>query len=132
MTNELITKAKECKSVEELLELAKENNIEMTAEEAEAKFAELNNDGELSDDEIENAAGGACGYTSVSIDGKYYKLIDDRTDSCNKFTCRACGRGRGKHTAGCDITEGLGDVCLCCIHSAGHQLTGSYCKVNYK
>ncbi len=64
MTNEMIEKAKECKSAEELLALAKENGIEMTAEEAAEKFTALNNMGELSDDELENAAGGGC-----TIDG---------------------------------------------------------------
>ncbi len=61
MTNELLQKAKECKSAEELLALAKENGIEMTDEEAEKKFAQLNNEGELSDDELSGAAGGGCG-----------------------------------------------------------------------
>ncbi len=61
MTPEMIAKAKECKSAEELLALAKENNIEMSAEEAAEKYALLHNDGELSDDELDSAAGGGCG-----------------------------------------------------------------------
>ncbi len=62
MTNELIQKAKECKTAEELLALAKENGVEMTAEQAAQKFAALQNEGELADDELENASGGGC-YT---------------------------------------------------------------------
>ncbi len=134
LTPELIEKAKGVKSAEELLTLAKENNVEMTAKEAAGFFAKLNPTmGELSDDELDAVAGGGCGgYASASIDGHYYKLVNDRTDSCSRFACRACGRGRGNHAAGCDITEGLGDVCMCCIHNGGHQLIGDYCKLQYK
>ncbi len=60
MTNELIEKAKECKSADELLALAKENGIEMTAEEAEKRYAQLSGDGEISDEELENTSGGSC------------------------------------------------------------------------
>ncbi len=60
MTNELMQKAKACKSAEELLALAKENDYSMTEEEAERIFAELHSEGELSDDELDGAAGGSC------------------------------------------------------------------------
>ena len=57
-SNELIEKAKQSKSAEELLAMAKAENIEMTAEEAEKYFAELHKTGELSDEELDNVAGG--------------------------------------------------------------------------
>ncbi len=60
MTNEMIKKAKACESPEELLSLAKENGIEMSAEEATETFAQLRGEGELSDDELDGAAGGGC------------------------------------------------------------------------
>lgn len=136
MNEELIKKAKDVRSVEDLLALAKEENIALTKEQAKEYFAKLQPPmGELSDDELDAVAGGGCGssgYASASIDGHYYKLVNDRTDSCSRFTCRACGGGRGNHAAGCDMTEGLGDVCMCCIHNAGHQLIGDYCKLQYK
>ena len=48
---EMIERAKVAKSAEELLEIAKANNIEMTADEAATYFAQLNpKSGELSDD----------------------------------------------------------------------------------
>ncbi len=40
--------------------LAKENGIEMTAEEAAEKYAQLHNEGELSDDKLDGASGGGC------------------------------------------------------------------------
>ena len=51
-------KAKTAKSMQELLEMAKAENIELSAEEAEKAFEKLNKSGELSDDELDNVAGG--------------------------------------------------------------------------
>ena len=58
MNKELIAKAKEAKSVEELLVLARENNIELTEEQAKECYDRLQGTGELSDDELANVAGG--------------------------------------------------------------------------
>lgn len=60
LTPELIEKAKQAKSPEELLALAKENGIELTEDEAKAYFERLNQSGELSDEELDNVAGGGC------------------------------------------------------------------------
>ena len=60
-SNEMIEKAKKAKSAEELLAMAKAENIEISAEEAAKAFAELNKTGELSDEELDNVAGGGCG-----------------------------------------------------------------------
>ena len=57
-TNEQLTKAKQAKSAEELLAMAKESRIEMTAEEAAKYFAVLNKKSELSGDELVTVAGG--------------------------------------------------------------------------
>ncbi len=84
MTNEMINKAKECKSAEELLALAKENGYEMTAEEAAEKFAVLNNVGEMSDEELENAAGGSC-------HAKGGRMIVTVGYKCDHWTCEKCG-----------------------------------------
>lgn len=134
MNEELIKKAKNAQSVEDLLLLAKKENIELTEEQAREYFSKLHPSmGELSDDELDSVSGGGCGgYASASLNGHYYKLVNDRTDSCNKFVCRACGGGRGNHAAWCDLTEGLGDVCMCCNYNGGHQLIGDYCMLQYK
>ena len=63
ISKELLEKAKTAKSAEELLEMAKAENIEISAEEAAKAFAELNKTGELSDDELDNVAGGCEGRT---------------------------------------------------------------------
>ena len=59
-TNEIIEKGKTAKSAEELLAMAKAENIELSAEQAAKAFAELNRTGELSDEELDNVSGG-CG-----------------------------------------------------------------------
>lgn len=58
LTREMMEKAKTAKSMQELLEMAKAENIELSAEEAEKAFAELHKTGELSDDELDNVSGG--------------------------------------------------------------------------
>lgn len=57
-SKELIEKAKTAKTAEELLAMAKAENIEMTAEEAAKVFAQLHKTGELSDEELDNVSGG--------------------------------------------------------------------------
>lgn len=61
MNKELFAKAKEAKTPEELMALAKENNMEMTKECAKAYFEKLHpQSGEISDDELDNVSGGGC------------------------------------------------------------------------
>ena len=59
-TAELIEKAKAAKSAEELLALAKENNVELTEQEAKTYFEQLSANGALSDEELDLIAGGGC------------------------------------------------------------------------
>ena len=59
-TQEQLAKAKAAKSAEELIALAKENGVELTEDEAKKYFAELNKEGALADDELDNVSGG-CG-----------------------------------------------------------------------
>ena len=60
VSKELLEKAKTAKKAEELIEMAKAENIELSAEQAAKAFAELNKTGGLSDEELDNVAGG-CG-----------------------------------------------------------------------
>ena len=89
---ELFEKAKGAKSAEELVSLAKENGMELTEEEAAAYFAQLNKSGELSDEELDNVAGGGC----HKKDGR---LIVTVWTSCDEFVCVKCGqKNRGDHS----------------------------------
>lgn len=78
MTEELLKKAFEAKSPEELLKLARENGVlEITEENAKAYFDAINQGGEVAEDELEGAVGG-CGGGPLAR-GK---------------TCPLCGSGR--------------------------------------
>ena len=59
LTKEMIEKAMQCKSAEELMELARSEGIEITKDEAEAYFAELA-DVELNTEQLQKIAGGVC------------------------------------------------------------------------
>lgn len=76
-SRELIEKAMTAGSAQELFELAKAENIEMTEIQAERAYDELNRVGELADEELDNVAGG-CGDpgSSGSGDTPKYKVGD--------------------------------------------------------
>lgn len=73
LTKELIEKAKTAKSAEELLEMAKAENIELSKEEASKVYAELHKTGELSDEELDNVAGG-CGSDDQNGDSAQFSV----------------------------------------------------------
>lgn len=84
LNKELLAKAKEAKTPEELLALAKENGIEMTAEEAQKIFAQLHSQsGELSDDELDNVAGGGCHNGG--------RLVVSAMHYCDEWRCKDDG-----------------------------------------
>lgn len=115
LTPELIEKARAAKNAEELLTLAKENNVEMTEESAKAYFEQLHPaSGELSDDELNDVSGGGC-HTS---DGR---LVVTVGHICGYWQCKNCsdhGYGFGDrnnmdvHT--CPDMCGGGKVFACC------------------
>ena len=99
-----LIKAKECKTVEELLAYANEIGYKLTEEEAKMYFNELHKEGELSDEELSNVAGG-----SFCVDGTFYSedpdhwhnMIVTAFDSCQFWysedgesdsgICSSCG-----------------------------------------
>ena len=87
-TTKLIEKSKAAKSTEELLALAKENNVELTEEEAKTYFEQLNASGAVSDDELEAVAGGgSCPVIEESIPhGTHVRVVNGDTCSNCKGT----------------------------------------------
>ena len=59
LTKEQIEKAMQCKTADELMELAKTGGYEITKDEAEAYMAELA-DCELAGEQLTKVAGGGC------------------------------------------------------------------------
>ena len=59
ITKEMLAKAMQCKSADELIALAKTAGYELTKEEAESYMTELS-DFELDDTALKNTAGGKC------------------------------------------------------------------------
>ena len=57
MENDIFEKLKEAKSAEELVEIAKANGAEITAEDAQTLFSQISG-GEISDEELEEISGG--------------------------------------------------------------------------
>ena len=95
MNNELIAKAKEAKTAEELMALAKESGEEITEESAKAYFDLLNpKTGELSDEELDNVAGGGCysdgGRLKTTSGYKCKHYADGQSTYGIKGTCCRC------------------------------------------
>ena len=59
ITKEMLEKATQCETAEELIALAKTEDIEITKEEAEAYLAEMDNM-ELDQQALDQVAGGMC------------------------------------------------------------------------
>lgn len=86
-TKEMIEKGKTANTVEEFKELAKQDEWDMTVEEANAYFEEVQkyktqSTGELSDDELDDVSGGGC------YKGK--RLVVTTMHSCMEWSCK-CG-----------------------------------------
>ena len=91
---EMIEKAKAARSAEELLALAKENNVEMTADEAKTYFAQLNpTSGELDDDDLDAVSGGGDACKRMSVLYKTVRVTSGQT-------CSKCGSNVGTVSTG--------------------------------
>ena len=88
----LLKKAKEAKLSDELVALANENGVVLTANEAEAYYAQLHPvSGELSDDELDNVSGGGCGeYHYCPVCGGE-PLWSSNGDGGVNIRCPSCG-----------------------------------------
>lgn len=100
MDKDLIQKVKGVRTAEELPELAKAENIELTEEQAKKLFAELHTGEEISDTELDNVAGGGCGGGDKETN---HKRIHSTDPACIYYQCDRCRGGRDSHTATCRI-----------------------------
>ena len=100
-TTEIIEKAKGAKTAHELLELAKAEGINITFDDAVTYFAQLNpKSGELSDDDLDNVAGGLGGcfnFGNSIRKGAKVRVL-------NGQKCRKCGSDIGYYQSGAGAT----------------------------
>ena len=84
MSKELLAKAKEAKTPEELMAFAKENNMEMTEESAKAYFEQVHpKTGEITDEELDNVSGGGCHNGG--------RLVVSVMHCCDEWRCKDDG-----------------------------------------
>lgn len=102
--------------VEELKRLAEANGTEMTDESAKAYFEMLHpQSGEISDDELDNVAGGGC----YKGDGR---LIVSAGHSCIEWSCKRCIAKRTHTQFGkCSVCGKLSNCnnCYWCSYEKG-------------
>ena len=94
MDKDLIIKAKQAKSLEELLIFAKENGAEITEESANAYFDQLHKTSEVVDDELDNVSGGALPL--------HYALNTDNYIHCPKCNSVNLWYNNGKERYECN------------------------------
>ena len=96
LTPELIAKAKATKSAQELLELAKANNVDLTETEAKTYFEQLNANGAVSDDELDIVAGGlGCPDDGEENDAKSKFMIGKKVRVLDGKICPKCHSNEG-------------------------------------
>ena len=88
---ELIAKAKQVNSVEELMALGRKNGYSVDEKEAEFYFKKLHKTGELSDDELDNVAGGGCGPNRCKFCGGDLNAYENHTYP-KTLICPYCGQ----------------------------------------
>lgn len=108
-TPELLEKAKQAKSAQELAALAKENGVELNEEQAQAYYDLLHPAaGELTNEELDNVSGGGC-HTG---DGR---LVVTVAHTCKHWMCRTCGTRDVKPSS--TVSRSL-RICLHCDYAA--------------
>ena len=107
LSSELIAKAKETKTPEELMAFAKENGNEMTEESAKAYFDLIHpQSGEIADDELDNVSGGGC----HADDGREIVTV---AHCCTGFSCKKCDCGNERASWGVIVCRRCGRTAYC-------------------
>ena len=89
-TPEMMEKARQAKTVEELIALAEQSGMALSAQDAQGYFAQLNPQvGELDDDELDNVSGGCSSGGGESAPVVYDPIPPYAT--MVRFHCPSCG-----------------------------------------
>lgn len=96
---DLMFRARDAKSPEEIMQIAQTGGIAMPREGAQAMYDRFHREGMLSDDELDNVSGGCgkddeeknklhcfvCNGTDINVSVRNAKIGEDRCE------CRSCG-----------------------------------------
>lgn len=86
---EILAKIKAAKSPEELIAIADGNGVTISEQDAKAMFAALHSEGELSDEQLEDVAGG--GTVGDWLKATFKKIGDGIADLFLGADCPKCG-----------------------------------------
>ena len=95
MNEEILAKVRAAKSADELIEIAKENGRDITAEQAEVLFKSLSQNGELSYEELESAVGGCR-----TGNGERVVTAGLVCPAAGAWECETCHKPTGRCTCG--------------------------------
>ncbi len=139
MTEKMLAQARKAQSAEELLQLAKDNGMdEFAMEDAEDVYAQMHASGEMSDEEMENVAGGC----TTKVDGQKYTVVTSGLkcftgkweSGFNGKTCLRSDNSSLRRTWRGDFTSMTfaGDnTCGTCIHLGFTKALTGYCEVQF-
>ncbi len=139
MTEEMIAKAREAQSAEELLQLAKDNGMdEFTMEDAEDLYAQMHASGEMSDEEMENVSGGC----STTVDGQKYTVVscglkcftgkwEDGKAPAENYNRTIIRSDKTSLRSNWYMWSSTDNTCGTCIHLGFTKALTGYCEVQY-
>ncbi len=120
LTTELIEKAKNAQSAQDLIALAKDENMELTLEQATEYMKVLHPPmGEIEDGDLDNVAGGAC-YIGDN------RLIVTVNHTCKYWKCKKCGGY--KKMSGLYDSSGYVDECYQCNKCYNRPCNCNHCS----
>ncbi len=120
LTTALIEKAKKAKNAQDLIALAKDENMELTLEQATEYMKVLHPPmGEIEDDDLDNVAGGGC----HKGDGRLVVTVNHK---CKYWKCKKCGGHvilatsykNASNNGECYQCSGCGELYCNCNHCA--------------
>ena len=118
LTPEQEKRINDCQTPEELVEVAKELDYEMTLEEAQLWFKEADAEGEMSEAELENVEGGSqCKSGKTYSSDPPHKLIVTQFNSCPSCKCM----GGASIYANCYYVTKSGIVYYCDVRTLEHD-----------
>ena len=116
--NEMISKGIKAQSVQELKEIAAEQDWDMTDEEATAYFDELQKyetkaSGELSDDELDDVSGGGCHKDNRLVVSVLHRCSHFECDCGKTYTLPYYVREKDKEGLACSACDRIYRCCRC-------------------